>query len=1379
MAGDISSAIAQLVQDAGQPLQKWSDLDARHKRLEAEVAKDEQLGKLLRDSWGEMIEKRNALFHEALRRLRDQINTGAIDDQATFNRNRLALSALGEHNDRLNREVASLQSDWNLRLEINQLRSQVERATNAYTAAISDGTDFQVAADKHLEPLKTRIEEIRQERGDVREIEDLLSEVRLIIKRADKGATITLASLGNFERILTNLNNAPDDYVEILVDENGEIHGSKPKDIAIHWYDERATGYAEKKADKYLEEVEAALHHGRIYEADSRLRDAKNLFRLPHEKKQEVTEYQAAYVAPLMKRIELARTNLAAIPTTMNVDTAIDLYQKALDPELGWSAFAILENSVEGNAIGRNNQLVVNAMEYIYSVLRKEIKSRLDQIDPTALKIITNVMSLQDMCKLEYYIHWGDGRLLDELGSDYNKLRQAYNKQTNLRTEVNSATAQALTFLNAKDYVSAFNTLAPYENAISSNSDLFPDAEKLWRRVNALQNIRLIKLNVINALDQGFDATKPNSELLRLDAILQDAISAIDANKEGADSVGLSQDVVELRQLVALVHGFQLREELKLDQALHIWRENIPIGSRFTAQANDYARDTETHMKIDRDLNAALRLAHAALASQLPNEAYTLLKPHEAKIDSRNYSEFVELFDKIRTAYGAVLSEEIRKNIDRTLDNPAELEQLAEQLNEVSPASFQKQEAQINNALVEQRARYNYQLADGTRVVKYWYNALESWQELYSIEPQTNITPIWEGYVDAVVSEALARSAANTLTIDTARAPLDSDALPAIQELAINVPQSKRIAPLRAQVYMRFVQLGDNLLHTRRYLQSVRVAIAEASDKNIVDIKRLEGQIGEADSLLVKAERLDTALKLERPLLDWVSAVEDWQSQQNRLRSFVGLGIWFEARKAEALAQLDQELAGTGDEIVRSLELLAKHSLLGDPIGDPRVLFEQMRGHVRFALTDMNALTEEDCTALEQASWALAFLINPNTLLMQVVETEGFDLNARTIYDPENYAVQMANVLKQKAQSIGDFERIVASATSLLDNAGITGDFDAVNDALAPIRNGNLIEYLKHNTIRNIEAELSVTQERYDRLNGINLEVKQHFKLEKFDLLLPLLEDLEKQPAGDDGLRPAQRVRLKDSFAADDPLAGTEQIRVRVQEKQAQIAVLETWLSPIITLADLLAQLRGTNDELSQPSQIDFTYVRVADFVQLDDRIGELRSRGQYKAAVMLLEQIDYGVNGTVDEPSHYERSIYSLTQALNHLHAVPIKEKRTSATAEAMYQWSALLFRTVRTMLEKVIERYDDLDAAQTGYIEQRDKLLQAIQGIHTTNGRERARFFVELETAYSYLVTGLDANGEPLPKRETPNYHYPLYPLAHQHEDILQRYKDAQRYR
>lgn len=1347
----------------------------------------------------QVIEQRTQVFYDTLEQIRADIKNGALKELREFERQRNELAILGEHDSSLNAKIGDLQKDWNLQEDIRQLRTDAARAISLYKTEVEDGKDFQLAADTYLSPLLTRIETIRQQVDDPRSVENMLADVRKMIKRADKTRISTLAGLGNYEAIIKELEAIPDDdYLEIVKDEAGATHGTFKREDAIYRYHALAEAFAGKKADLYRREAELALLDGRIYEANTQIQEALILYGLHGGKKGELQKFYDENIQPLLNCIKFARKQLGAVMSAASLNDALNFYNSALSESDGWPAFAGLDIRSDQGEIDPKAQppsaLVSAAASHIESMMNNFLSVRLKIVDdPKQMARISVVISPEEMKKITQYVEWGRGQLQIKYSEQFNKLKNAYSDQINQRTGVETASAAAQQLITERKYVDAHHALEGYASILEQNADLYPIEITVWNRVKALNNLSQIKIDVSTTLDRGYDITALDAEIARFEQLQTTIKTAFEVNKEGAVAVGLSQEDVDATHLLWLLRGFKLRDTGKLEDAQKMWG-NIPSTSRYYPDVETLLKDVGKRIRVDDDLDKAIVDGRDLFTANRFDQAYAVLIVHQDKTDARGYGDFRVLFDDVCQAYGSHLLTQIKQNVETPPGDSTVLEKWKAKLEEVLPALYQENERWITIAHLQQVAEEVYRLARPTQNPELWRKALQNCSALNTLSPQPEwLAEIWELYTDALVNQALNESSTQNDDLEQAAAPLDGVAFPAINNLALNVSKSPLIPLLRARTYNRYIHLGDTPTHVQRYVQSVQIELnklKDSSDRFAIDVNYLAKQLSEANALILLANQLDTTLVLEKSFSEWKTVIQKWDAVQVQLQPYLGMMMWAHKRFNEARELIQQNVP---ENLVVELENLARLSLLGQHTMDTWSLLERLRNEARLAFDGTETTNVLQYKQLERGAWSLAYLINPTaeSPLASDIEMESFSINADPIYDQEEFAVQVATALHKRASMAGNFKNILGRAQGKLNTAKTTGEFTPVKEEMDHILEGDLQIFANTSEFRKLKRELDAVKTTHERLSSLLTAINRCFTNEQFNLVPDLLDELEKQPqsaddpTGGDGLHPSDLAKASDPFAEDEILYGTTQIRQRAQEKQAHITALTDWLSPLIAQDDLYAQIQIhiNEDEPKTNPTIDFSSVSLVDFSVVDAQIGSERANAQYEGALELLTKVDVGVGGTQESPRYYDPSLtlYSLTQAYSHLQNSPLKGRDLkSATARAIFKWAGILYHEIRAQLKQAVERYEDLEQAHQEFTRLFPQLIDDINAMMSTKGSGRKQAFVAIEATYGKLVSGKDSAGNSiLFPVTTPNGYYTLYPVAATYQPAIELYQDAQRYR
>lgn len=1391
MAEDFNQLLAQIEQDAQDRNIRYKDkLELKLQRAENQINRDPDRQSAYDRVHRQVMETRTKIFRNELERVRADVKSGILKNQYIFDEERNLLASLGEHDNRLNPQIAGLITDWQLQVDIRELQSDATRAINIYTADIEDGKDFNIALSTHLIPLQERIEPILQRIGENREVADLLAKVRRMIKDADKTRISTLALQGGYDRIIKDLESKTDDnYAELVVDSFGVVYGTLKRKEALYKYYEIAEIYASGKADDYLSAAKNELRAERIYGADTHIREALLLYQLPDKKKEEIQTYQDDYIKPQLKRIEFARKQLEAIKSASSLEKALELYKNALDENIGWPSFNAVEvrdaNGEVDNTVSQPVNIVSAAALHIEALLDSYLSNRLAIVsDPAQMARITTLIKQDEMDTLAQYVGWGNGNVRKTHGERFTRLQNAYTEQLNQRANVKAAADAAQNHINNHQFMNAYYAFEGYATIVEQNVDLYPAEIALWNRIKALNNLNKLKLDVRTSLDAGYDATKLDAEIARFEQLRETIKTALAVNKDGAVALGLNQDDVDATHILWILHGLKLFESGAFDQAQKMWK-NIPSNS--PNYPTSLIENIDKRIRVDGALENAIAEGKAELNAHRLESAYEILVNQQDKTDARGYSEFQALFNEVRTLYANQLLENLKRHTDVSSGDSAVYEHLRKTLQKVSFSVYQNNERWITIGYLKRIAEESYTLALPTKNAELWRNAIAHYTALNELVPQTErLNQVWAAYTDALVNQALNESSSQNNDLAQAAAKLDQVAFPAINNLAINVPNSPLISLLRARTYNRYIQLGDSIISVRRYIQSVQTEVNTLKEKTgdtlAIDITRFEAQINQASALILLADRLDTTLVPEKSFHEWKNAIQKWEAIQVELQPYLGLMTWAQARLNNARERI---LRINPSNLTAELDRLARLSLLGQPTMDTQPFIMRLRDEAKIALNNTETTTASHYTELEKAAWALAYLVDPLVKLENLVDITDFNIDANPSYDEEEFVLKLATTLHERADLANKFQNALARIRGTLDTAKITGDFTSATQLIKSVSDGEMRIFAGHSEFQKLLRELDDDTTRYKRLDDLYKQIDAHFKAEQFDLVTTLLDELKKHPDAADGTHPSDNAKVIDSYAGDQTLTGARKIHDRIREKQAQIKSLENWLAPLITTEDLTAQIWFDDSRLNKADElnINLSAVMLVRFGDVDAQIAQERAIAHYDDALQLLAQADFGIGGTQDHPTYYDQGLahYSLSQAYNCLKNCPLVYKDLkSTTARAIFKWAGLLYKEIRNQLGQVEERYADLDKAQQEFDLLFSQLIDDSNAVRATNGNGRAQAFDALEITYSKLITGSSSTGQPIQSPVTsPHGHYTLYPVAAEYKDAIQLYQEAQRYR
>jgi hypothetical protein len=1297
---------------------KWEAFGAALDRLH-QLARSRAERAHITDLRNELAEKRRNLFRERFEQRQSDLRAGKILDNSKLNEVLIELNSLAEPNtDEFNKSIEQFKAEFHRYIRVAALRENVKKRIQQYESAIQAGEDLKSAAENYLKPAESAIDKFLHEYEHDPDAIALLTDVRKVIKDANKEPLMTLAALGHFADIIAGLRDRPDSYVEVLVDEVSHNHGIRPKQEAIIWYEERAKAFALRKADEYIKEAQRKLSDGNPILAASDLENAFTLPYLPKEKLNEIEEFRTKKIEPQLARIHFARKRLEAVPHAGSVAEAKRLYAEAFSADRGWPGFKRVSESY----------LIEEAENYIYRAIENNIISKLGHLqNPTQGHYLLNVLNDSDLQTVFEDAQWGDGRLNTKYASQLSKLRQTYSQQQQERNAIRQVEADARAALLRGDPRYAYDILRPYEVVLEADRDVYRSVYQLWVDAQATYQIAALRDKLRNRIDQ------PRQYDLKVDirdvkTLVEAAEQAVRANPAGAADVRLQDAIGEGHQYLHLLEGLQADREERYEDAIQAL-EKVSNRSRFYEEAKAALDEVKRKITDDTELEEALRKATDLKNQNKWREAFDCLKPYQDRTTARKYADYRRLMGEVKQGYENELIDLINQNIASQNDDPTDLEDLDDALHEVNPNPPRNIKDRIQRGLRIQIARRDLKKATGTQDVRLWQRALHSWQDVDPAQQAPHLADVQETYARLFCLDAIEKTYSNdpNYTLEEARATI-REAIEQLENLRVSGIQSRTVNIYRVYLYVRQMEIVESPEYVRNPLDAARLALQAWTDEERTTHRAgdYQNRIARTEKLAILANTLQMTLTPENDLRKWLEAIRNWQQAVGDAQPHNrGLLVWYERYIQRLREQLQRTINQTGI-FWRRIEPLGKLLLLGFRDTDlPLADYQSLLLHVLHELNaDMKGTTTpHDTTPQEyiahvlRAADAFIFIANETSEGAMAADVQ-----------------PLREALDRKRQAIEDIAKIVYEARGMVNTAKATGRLVDLENKVAPIvqPTGTYYAYREHILVVDLLRQIDTFESELNDLQRAATDVMDWFDQERFAELLVRVEVL---------LTPeAQIYRAKNMVKVTEPPTfrgktynNAEDVKWAVGRKVKQLQEIYAWLKSIAD-EHFLANLKDN------PQPFAFSQTQIVDFAstEVQNRLAFLHTRARFSEALQELQKVESG--GVTDEnqpAQNYDAQRLSLVQSLQLLERVPVKrEALLSNTALAIFNWVGQLWKAVNAALDKVETLRQEIEK-RAELFEQEYKAFTDNFEAYKAGVGNRQRLAAAIETAYGRIKT------------------------------------------
>lgn len=1261
---------------------QWDEI---HRLLQRTMSRyrtsDEQMQ--LRNLDTKIREKREQCFEELYEKVVQRISNGEIKSEQMLRQVVKQLTDRAKPDSR-RQDISQLRRDWKNRGEIHRVRQIVEEKIEMYRLAVTEQNfDFEEAKIEFLDKANDAIERTKQRMGNSKELDQLLTELRVAMREADKSSLRTLAVQREFALIIADLEHKPAEYEEALIDENGRYIDTRKRDEAIEWYQKHAEAFAKQKALQYLDEARLHLTNGRPVLAEYKLNEIETLGFLSEQSEEymAVIRFRNEELTHILNRITFARQRLQAIPSLTQLDQAIAYFEEALDDENGWPLFHTIvedEQAVSGgNTHSSQHDPYSEALHFILGGMEREVIAYVDLLKDDVVVWLPTLVSRDKLEQLETYLSYAQNRLRAQYGAQVSQLVDTYYQQINVQNELNALIHEVEDLIEARDFRSVHRLLRSYQPFIEKYPETFPRIVHVWNTAkDYLEQDRLFQSLAERATLGILGEQALELQLAEVTALLQRAIQIRNQGDTTQPKSEWQQRILDLQQLELLLQGQLEREDQNFTKARSMFAmvtQRIP-GLFEYAQAA--IREIEAQLQEDATVVQAIESARMHLDAGNTQLAYDTLIIHQDKRRASNYTQWEALFETVHVALSQDLQTQIKMQLHNQTADPGELAALADQLATLDPMHYEQLQGQVENAIQMQTAHQALRIAEENPQSTVWRRALTSWRKLPNPDAHT-IEFILVNYAIAIVLEALDRtytaSSANESTTLLERALRELDTL------AGDIKTFEVVNALRFLATVRQAEFGRTADEIRHYVNAsnkLQKQLSYASSHKLPNhlLNQLEDFYSRKEQIFELArlsEDIADDLELSAPLAEFDAAHQQWHEAITTFEIDVQLNQWYEDMVSNQVDRLNHEINATRQPW-HQLRALAYRSILVRQV--------EWAAETEVYVKDFCAAVDqaEDPTHMRNVSFVeyrehVAHLIASGIAFLHLLTGEVFsvpisvrqlhDATARTVAGCTNTVHELVsdlvaaediaselNVKITKARTEEDFRHI---STQLKQTAELRAMFGGVNE------------------FAEIGRDFSQRRKVFAQLQKIANEIKMAYEYEKFSTVMARLVNLESEQArrfgADNGM-----LNIEDRFLRTK-LTTTTQVRNAIAVKKQQIAFMYKILGPLVEVPNEQVFLEHLASKQLR--------MRVVDLDAMKRKMAALQHQGKFDDALLELRNILNGnVNG--NQPAKmYDERLLSIQQALDILRSFASQVNRPDLKSERAYaisDWANKMLRTL-----------------------------------------------------------------------------------------------------
>jgi DNA-binding NarL/FixJ family response regulator len=401
---------------------EWDEIEFRLRANGVRLTPDER--QQLEALRTEILDFRHNRFNDRWNGMMEEIKQGRITDAREFDKALNYMLELAKPEGGRAR-TEELRRAYRQQQNLAKLRANVERWITLYHDAIAKGTPFDTAQRQFLDPARVEIEDAFQRMGNAPELADIKAQIDRGIRDADKTQLFTLVALGQFDEILDYLKTKPEEYVELRIQETGIIEGAMKRDEAILWYQERASQFAEKKANEYFKRAEDYLKRSSPQLANTEIDQIMALKYLDVSSRAAAEKFRQENIIPLIQRIDRAREILQKLSSSKyNFQETLRAFDEAMDERIGWPRFRDIDP-----------ELFEEAENLIYKRLENEIEGQLIRLEVARDNHTLPVaFTDDDFTRIGNLLGWGDARYQRQFSARLEQFRAEWIIQKEQRT---------------------------------------------------------------------------------------------------------------------------------------------------------------------------------------------------------------------------------------------------------------------------------------------------------------------------------------------------------------------------------------------------------------------------------------------------------------------------------------------------------------------------------------------------------------------------------------------------------------------------------------------------------------------------------------------------------------------------------------------------------------------------------------------------------------------------------------------------------------------------------------------------------------------------------------------------------------------------------